>query len=147
MKFVKKIFNLINSFLVKRTVGVRALIVDDKKVLLVQHTYLPQWYTVGGAVEKGETPLQALKRELYEEVGAICTEEPKLFSVYFSNNEKRDDYIIFYIVENNQFTASNSPEIQEKKWFEFENLPEDVSPATRKRINEYLTNNIASDKW
>jgi 8-oxo-dGTP pyrophosphatase MutT (NUDIX family) len=66
----------------QKTLGARALIIKDGQILLVQHTYSKGWYTVGGGVEKNESPLEALKRELYEEVGIKPTAPPKLFAVY-----------------------------------------------------------------
>lgn len=147
MKLYRIVKNTILSLLAKRTVGVRALVVQDNQVLLVKHTYQPQWYTVGGAVEKGETPLQAIIRELKEEVGAILNSPPQLLSVHYSRLEKRDDYIIFYLVKPQQLTEVNSPEILEKKWFAFDELPIDISPATERRINEYLGKAIISDTW
>lgn len=147
MKIYRIIKNIILSLLAKRTVGVRALVVKDNKVLLVKHTYQPQWYTIGGAVERGETPLQAIIRELKEEVGAILNSPPQLSSVFYSRNEKRDDYVIFYLVNSCGFEEASSPEILEKKWFSFDELPHDISPATQRRIDEYLGKAIASDRW
>lgn len=44
-------------------------IVKDGKVLLVKHKKLGLWLPVGGHIEEGETPEQALHREAMEEVG------------------------------------------------------------------------------
>ncbi len=147
MKIYRFIKNTILSLLAKRTVGVRALVVKDNQVLLVKHTYQEQWYTIGGAVEKGESLVQAIVRELKEEVGAILTAPPQLSSVFYSRNEKRDDYIIFYLVTSCVFEDACCSEIQEKKWFLFDALPSDISPATQRRIDEHLGKITASDKW
>lgn len=63
-----------------RTSGlrVRALIVDDGRVLLVRHQD-GVWFAPGGHVEDGEQLLTALRREIREEIGvAIEVEEPIL---------------------------------------------------------------------
>lgn len=41
------------------------------KKLLSRHKNRTTWETQGGHIEKGETPLEAAKRELYEESGAV----------------------------------------------------------------------------
>lgn len=41
------------------------------KILLSQHKSRNTWETQGGHIEPGETPLEAARRELYEESGAL----------------------------------------------------------------------------
>lgn len=41
------------------------------KILLSRHKARTTWETQGGHIEAGETPLEAAKRELYEESGAL----------------------------------------------------------------------------
>ena len=42
----------------------------DEKILLSRHKARTTWETQGGHIEPGETPLEAAKRELWEESGA-----------------------------------------------------------------------------
>lgn len=140
--------NLISHLISGKTVGARALVVRDDQVLLIKHTYQKGWYTIGGGVERNESPREAIIRELAEEVGVTPTEKPELFSVYHKNNKKRDDYIAFYIIKKFESKApSYSPEIAKKKWFSLHDLPPDTTPATRKRIEEFLGIREKSDKW
>ncbi len=46
-----------------------AYVIDDDKVLLVNHKKLKLWLPVGGHIEENETPIQAVKREVKEESG------------------------------------------------------------------------------
>jgi 8-oxo-dGTP pyrophosphatase MutT (NUDIX family) len=147
MRAYHLIRGFILSVLSKKTVGVRMLLMQDKKVLLVKHSYQQGWYTIGGGVEKGETPLEAMKRELKEEVGATLLNEPQLFSVYHSRNEKPDDYIIFYVAEGCEQEVVHSDEITEQRWFPLDALPEDATPATRRRIQEYLGEKTIDERW
>ena len=79
---------VIRNFILKimnyRSIGARALVIKDDEVLLIRHTYESGWFTIGGAVDKGETFVQAAIRELQEEVGVTPTEPPVLFGVYFN---------------------------------------------------------------
>ncbi len=145
--YLWKIKNHIFSFFNRRTIGARALVVRDNKILLVKHSYLPQWYSIGGGVEKAETPISAVERELFEEVGIICQQKPKLFNVYLSNSERRDDYVLLYIVEDFTQEIVTSPEILAAEWFEFDKLPQDISAATKRRIEEFLGQRELSEKW
>lgn len=85
--------------------------------------------------------------ELKEEVGATLTAPLELFSVYYSRNENRDDYIIFYVGHGCTQEEMTSPEISEKYWFPINNLPQALSPATRRRIQEYFDKVEISEKW
>nr|WP_242604186.1 NUDIX domain-containing protein [Legionella beliardensis] len=147
MRFYHVIKNAIFYLLAKRTIGVRALLLHEDKILLVKHTYQKGWYTIGGSIEPGETPYQALIRELQEEVGVTLSCRPKLFSVYYSCHEKRDDYIIFYICQLGQQEPVVSAEIAEQQWFYLQQLPVDISPATKRRVEEYQGRVMISEYW
>ena len=147
MRFYHLLKNAFLSLFAIKTVGARILLINDGKILLVKHTYQPDWYTIGGGVESGETPRQALERELKEEVGVTLNTPPELFSVYYSQNEKRDDYVIFYIGHACTQEIVTSPEIAEQKWFPINQLPTDLSSATRRRIQEYFKEIEISERW
>lgn len=52
---------------------VRALIVKDRRILVCQTKGRDYFFLPGGHVEFNETLREALRRELYEEMGAILT--------------------------------------------------------------------------
>lgn len=147
MKLYHTIKNEILSLIAKRTIGVRILLIRDNQVLLVKHTYRNGWYTIGGGVERKEPPRFAIERELKEEVGVSLLTPPKLFAVYHSRREKHDDYIVFYIGQNFVQEAVQSPEIADSQWFPLEHLPEDATPATHRRVDEYLGRRKITDSW
>jgi 8-oxo-dGTP pyrophosphatase MutT (NUDIX family) len=132
-----------------KTLGARALVIKRNKVLLIRHTYMSGWYTIGGAVDVGESVLQAIKRELNEEGGiSVIGDGLKLFNIYYSNKERHDDYVVFYICDNfDEQDFVDIGEIAEKKWFPLSELPTDISLSTKMRINEYLGITKISDKW
>ncbi len=48
---------------------VTAIIVKEQSVLLVKHRKLGLWLPIGGHIDEGEDPIQALEREIAEESG------------------------------------------------------------------------------
>ena len=50
---------------------VRMAVKYNGKFVLCYHRKARKWDCVGGRVEKGESPLAAAKRELFEETGAV----------------------------------------------------------------------------
>lgn len=55
------------------------------KILLSRHRERDTWETQGGHIEAGETPLQAARRELFEESGAIQYKIRPLFDYSFGD--------------------------------------------------------------
>lgn len=149
--FVRNLFYRLRKgllcFLRVRTMGARALILKKDSVLLIKHTYQKGWYTVGGAVNRKESPLSAVKREVWEEVGIKTTKDPHLFGIYYNPHEGRDDYVAFYIIKDFTMEENFSSEIAEKRWFKLNKLPEEITPSTRRRIEEYLGKISQSDQW
>lgn len=130
-----------------KTLGARALVIQGDELLLVKHTYIDGWHTVGGCVDLGESPLEAVKRELSEEVGLKVHAEPELMGIYHYPGRKGDDYIVLYVVKSFSFIKANSPEIAEWRWFNLDKLPQDISFPTKVRLEEFLKKRPISDKW
>jgi len=130
-----------------KTVGVRAMVIKDGKTLLVKHSYRPMWYMPGGGVDAKETGLQAVRRELMEEVNVNC-EDFELFGFYHSKQDHTDDYVALYIthIDADKYKIDEH-EIAQANWFSFDNLPQDISPGTKRRIEEYLGKAKKSDRW
>jgi 8-oxo-dGTP diphosphatase len=77
-------------------IGAGALIELDKKILLLQRTQAPFahcWNLPAGYVEADESPVQAVIREVYEEVG-LQVEVTGLVDVYFFDDDPRGNGIL-----------------------------------------------------
>src|SRR5580765_6438864 len=124
-----------------RTLGVRALVLDDKdRVALVRHTYTDQWYLPGGGVKKGESFETALHRELKEEVALDNARIERVLGVYHSRRDAKDDHIVIFAVgvaDSAALPPSDAVEIEGVRWFAMEEMPAGVSPATSRRLAEY----------
>lgn len=129
------------------TLGVRGLIVDDGRVLLVRHTYMNGWYLPGGGIDKGEAVEDALRRELSEEVGVTFEGPPRLLGVYSNFNQFKSDHIVLFQVDRYAMVPRRNAEIAEHAFFPLTAVPADTSPGTRRRLDELLTGAPASFRW
>ncbi|CDZ39301.1 NUDIX domain-containing protein [Neorhizobium galegae] len=131
------------------TLGVRAACFDEQgRIFLVRHTYVPGWYMPGGGVERGETALDALRKELREEGNLEIRGEIALFQAYYNRNASRRDHVLFYRVKVEQ-TAPRAPdrEIAESGFFALDALPEDTTGATLRRLRELSGETERADYW
>ncbi len=122
------------------SVGGLGLVVDEQgRILLVEQTYRSGWYLPGGGVRRREPLDDALRRELREEVGVEPTEPPRLHGVYWNFAESKSDYVAVFVVERWRRRPASSLEIARDAFFPPGELPEDTSPAARRRIAEYTS--------
>lgn len=128
------------------TLGSRTLVTSGGSVLLVRHAYGPGWYLPGGGVHKGETFADAARREVREETSLLVS-DLRVFHVYFSRREGKNDYIALFTTSSYEgYPRAEGREIAEATFHPLTALPDDTSPATRRRIAEYLRG-PASDAW
>lgn len=85
-----------------RTRGVRGVLLDsDERILLVRHTYDSGWYLPGGSVKRMESPLDALSRELREEVGVSFAKEAlSELGKYSARAEGKRDEVTVYVLRS-----------------------------------------------
>jgi ADP-ribose pyrophosphatase YjhB (NUDIX family) len=135
-----------------RTLGVRALVLDGKdRVALVKHTYLPNWYLPGGGVKRRERFADALARELREEIGLESFAVERMLGVYRNGSEGKDDHVVIFVVRTHEqavaIRAVDALEIEEAHWFAPNALPDDISPASLRRIEEWRREEIGLGDW
>lgn len=120
------------------TLGVFAAISDDSnRILCVRMNYATRaWTTPGGRVESGESPLDALKREVLEESG-FDVEAGELVGVY--SKPYKDDIVLFFrasVVGRHPWQPND--EISHMGYFGRNELPEPMGPGVRTRIVDAL---------
>lgn len=84
----------------KTDVTVKIIFRWKNKVLIMRHRN-GIFDFPGGRIKFGESPLEALKRELKEELNYSLTKKPKFFNVwdYLSEDRKRHSIFLTYILQ------------------------------------------------
>ena len=94
------------------------------QILLVRHKRLGTWLPVGGELEPGETPLEAARRELAEELGVISDIEPLGEGDY---SDEHTTYHAFRFVTTWDGPITPQPEeVQYGAWLSIEKLIERI---------------------
>jgi 8-oxo-dGTP diphosphatase len=117
-----------------------ALIVRDGEILICQRRadqpMALQWEFPGGKIEPGETPEQALARELDEELGIAAVVGPFITRIRHNYRHGGAVDLRFYAVH--EFTGDLQNRIfKQLLWTKLENLPGyDFLPADRGLIHD-----------
>ncbi len=145
ISFLRKCYRY---FVRPRSHGVRAIITNsENEVLLVKHTYYEEWYLPGGGIELKETPDNALKRELSEEIGITNIKHIELFGVYTNYYEYKFDLIVVFHINEFEIYKTTNIEIEDFRYFSQDNIPKNTSRGTRRRLNEYYNNFTKDNVW
>lgn len=138
------------------SMGVRALVLDeDGHVVLVRHGYGDRGlHLPGGGVKRRELLVAAAGRELREETGlelAAAPDELRLLGIYSNLFEGKSDHVAVFVIEPTQwhgaFAAPGGVEITRIVRVPLADLPDDVSPGTRRRLEELRGDRPVSYQW
>ncbi len=134
-----------------KTFGVKAIILCDNEMLLVKNISESKWHLPGGGMHKNELSLDAIKREVKEELNFDLELFSKikfcdcvLLGTYVSNYEGKQDTIYVYIfkLDSKPKFEIDKSELSDGCWFNINDLLNnkniEISSATIKRLNEYL---------
>lgn len=129
-----------------RHVVVNAIIIKDSKILLVKRsekiTEGEKWGLVGGFMDRDENLEEALKREVFEEVG-FKLKTINLFTVIDTPHRKGSDWQninFIFVCQVGEKTGKADWESTAQDWFDLDNLPkeEEIAFDHYQIINLYL---------
>jgi len=117
------------------TVGVFAIILDaQQRVLLCHRRDMDRWNLPGGGVMSGETPWQAVIREVQEEVGLlVCVE--RLLGMYAY--PPKDDLVFSFLCTIIGGKIAESDEADAIAYCEIEKLPPTTHLHHALRIKDF----------
>lgn len=130
--------------------GANALIICDGKILLEKRADCDLWGLVGGGVKRKETTLQAITREIWEELGVrIQKEKLRKLAVYDGNRiaAYRDGsiwkmVIVAYLLQLEEMPAMRiSKESRQLRFFSKEELAQvEIVVTHRDIVEEWFLN-------
>ena len=103
--------------------GVAGIITDDQhRLLLFKHTYRRShpWGMPGGWMDQGESPLEALEREVYEE-SRLRIEAQRLLLMGITADRPKFEFVVAAKVVSGEFTPSR--EVSAMAWYARDELP------------------------
>ena len=135
--FTFRIIRILLAIVKPVSIGVRVMLIQDGRILLVRHTYQNGWFLIGGGAKRKESLEKNARREAREEAGAELG-ELKFTGIYTNLAEGRADHIAVFLCTEFTYTGQHDREIAELRAFPLDALPEDVHRAHRRRIEEYV---------
>ena len=124
--------------------GVRVMMIENEKVWLVSHTYLPGWFLPGGGLKKWESLDQAARREAREETGADLG-EITFIGVFTSYVQWKTDHTAVFLCRDLKIVGGSDAEIAELRAFPLNELPPETYYLHRRLLAKYATDNIQAN--
>jgi 8-oxo-dGTP pyrophosphatase MutT (NUDIX family) len=107
--------------------GVKCVLTDGNRVLMVRHTYgHRKWDLPGGTIKRGEEPRATARREMAEELGVDLDNLRDLGSVTGRLEHRRDTMYCFGAELDSRALTIDWGEIEQVRWFSRDQLPSNL---------------------
>lgn len=126
------------------TSGAKIILTHQGEVLFVKHTYGYTYTFPGGGIKKNETPEQAVRREVNEELSVTLEAVTYLGSFLSTTEFKKDTVHVFCSELNRKDISLDNLEIDQAQWFSFDHIPK-LGPIAGRIFNLYRPK-IQNDK-
>jgi len=106
------------------TSGVKCVLTNGERVLLVRHSYGPRaWDLPGGSVRSGENPENTARREMQEELGLDVERWRPIGRLDVEIDHRRDSIHCFAAELPSPEVTIDQAELTAARWFDPDELP------------------------
>ena len=138
--------------------GVKAALLVEQSILVILRDNNPaipwpnMWELTGGGKEGQETPLECLRREVWEELGLVLKEESIIWSRIYPSMLDKDRSAVFVVAQISQKQYQEidfGDEGQEFKLMPIEDFikAEGIIPQLQERFKDYLSEKEENNRW
>jgi 8-oxo-dGTP diphosphatase len=114
-------------------VGAFAALFDEhERLLLCRRRDVDLWEMPGGRVEPDESPWDAVRREVAEEVG-MSVDVRRLTGLYWRPER---EVLVLQFECHGEGDPTTSLEVREARYFELDHLPEPMNPPVVERVGD-----------
>ena len=122
-------------------IGVRVLVFDGDRLLLVRGHGRQEWHLPGGAIKRKEELADAAKREVYEETGCRI-EIDRMLGMYTNFSEYKSDHVAIFVGHPvSELALRLNIEIAEARYFPIADLPKRLHSSVIARLADYHAGN------
>jgi ADP-ribose pyrophosphatase YjhB (NUDIX family) len=108
--------------------GVKCVLVDADRILLVRHTYgSNEWDFPGGGLKRNEAPLTAARREMKEELGVDIEDWVAIGDVLSRFQRTKSTMYCFRADLNHPQLTIDRGELSAARWFALDELPPNLA--------------------
>jgi 8-oxo-dGTP pyrophosphatase MutT (NUDIX family) len=151
MRLRNRMFHILFLLMRPMTLGARVMLFNENgEICLIKHGYVAGWQLPGGGVDNGETIGDAAVRELAEEAGFTPAEPLTLFAAYKNQKASKRDHVLLYVCRSATPIAGfkiDGREIIDCRFFAVDQLPDDVTGSTKRRVAEVVGGAVCNGFW
>jgi 8-oxo-dGTP pyrophosphatase MutT (NUDIX family) len=129
-----------NNLKLFKACGALLLANDTKRLMFLlrdNDTHSNTWGLVGGKVEANETVMQALDREIMEEVGKSLSINKTIPLELFRSDDGNFEYHTFICLIDEEFIPKLSDEHKGYCWCDVDSFPKPLHPGLYSSLNNY----------
>ena len=113
----------------------KCIIRRNGKILFIRNTYgKGYWNFPGGGIEKGESPEEAVRREVKEEVGLPLNKVRHVGKFLSTLEYKKDNIDVFVADVNEEVLQIQKAEIRDYQRLALDNLPEPLATVAKRSL-------------